>query len=268
MKKYLLILLFLSLNIQPHENNSIATYLGNEAVMITNGEIKVLFDPFFHNNFNIYQLVPNEIISKLFENKPPYNDINAIFVSHAHADHFDAAQMLKYLKSHPKTKLIAPKQATKKLFDLKSSNEVKKQVTSIELKYGDKPKTIKFEDLIVEALRIPHSGWPTRRTDISNLAFRVTLNETVTVMHLGDADPNDIHFKPYKEYWNSKTTNTTFPPYWFFYSTYGPEILTNRINTLESIGIHVPVTVPLQLKLTGAHYFSKPGETSNIAHQH
>ena len=35
-----------------------ATYLGNEAVMVSLDDTKIIFDPFFHNNFGVYQLVP------------------------------------------------------------------------------------------------------------------------------------------------------------------------------------------------------------------
>ena len=262
------ILLFLSTKNHCHEQLATTTYLGNEAVMVTNGQIKIVFDPFFHNNYNIYQLVPDDILQAIFDNKAPYDEIDAIFVSHAHGDHFAADVMLKYLTSHPKTKLIAPKQAIDQLLELENSQSVASQISAVELKYGDQPHTIKLGDLLIEAVRIPHSGWPTSRTEISNLVFRVTMDNTVTVMHMGDADPNDVHFKPYEKYWQSNLTNTAFPPYWFLYSSNGTEILENRINAQVSIGVHVPVNVPASLKLTGGKYFTKPGEQTEVSHKH
>ena len=41
-----------------HEKHATATYLANEAVLILVAEHKVLFDPFFHNDYGTYQLVP------------------------------------------------------------------------------------------------------------------------------------------------------------------------------------------------------------------
>jgi len=41
-----------------HEKHATATYLANEAVLISVAEHKVLFDPFFHNDYGTYQLVP------------------------------------------------------------------------------------------------------------------------------------------------------------------------------------------------------------------
>lgn len=265
----LLILLVTSFNCYSHDQQSTATYLGNEGVMVKNGDRKIVFDPFFHNDYNNYQLVPEDIRHAIFNDTPPYDNIDAIFVSHAHGDHFAADDMLKYLKSHPKSKLIAPDQAIEKLAALEGSTPVMKQTISVELTYGEEPKIIKIDDLLIEAVRIPHSGWPNpSRASISNLVFRVTLNDSVTVMHMGDADPNDIHFKPYKDYWQSTLTNTAYPPYWFFTSKQGPFILDERINATNAIGVHVPVNVPADLIKTGKPYFSKPAEQKSIGHKH
>ena len=175
--------------------------------------------------------------------------------------------MLKYLTNHPDTKFIAPKQAVDKLLALNNSDSIIKQTISIDLNREDKPKRIELGDLLIEAVRIPHAGWPSR-ADISNLVFRVTLSENVTVMHMGDADPNDIHFKQYESYWQENLTNTAFPPYWFFASKQGPFILNERINTEQSVGIHVPVNVPDSLIKTGKAYFSKPKEHKDVGHKH
>jgi len=265
----LLFLLIINFSSYSHEQKAAATYLGNEGVMVENGDSKIVFDPFFHNSYGHYQLVPEEIRQAIFNNKAPYDNIDAIFVSHSHEDHFAADDMLKYLKTHPKSKLIAPDQAIEKLAALEGSTSVMKQTISIELTYGEEPKIIKIDDLLIEVVRIPHSGWPNpSRASISNLVFRVTLNDSVTVMHMGDADPNDIHFKPYKDYWQSTLTNTAYPPYWFFTSKQGPFILDERINATNAIGVHVPVNVPVDLIKTGKFYFSRPKEQKDIGHKH
>ncbi len=246
------------------EQTGSATYLGNEAVMVHHGDSKIVFDSFFHNSFDIYQLVPDDILAALFANKAPYDDIDAIFISHAHGDHFAADQVLKYLTQFPQTQLFAPKQAVDQLNALPNAKAVSKQLNAIELKYGDPAQSLNVAGLQIDVVRIPHAGWPTRRLDVSNLLFRVTLAEGTTVMHMGDADPNDVHFKPYQDLWQAKVTDTAFPPYWFFNSTYGPGILSQRINANESVGVHVPKQVPEALKQTGKPYFSKPGETRGL----
>ena len=257
-------MLMITLSTHGHENHTSndtaqATYLGNEGVMVTNGDTKIVFDPFFHNDYNTYQLVPEDIRTALFNNQAPYNDIDAIFISHAHGDHFSAEDMFKYLEANKQSRVIAPKQAIDKLLSLPESESIKKQVTSIALAFGDQPKTLNIDELTIDAVRIPHAGWP-GRADIENLVFRVTLDDTVTVMHMGDADPNDSHYAPLTKHWQKTTTDTAFPPYWFFGTPEGNDILDNRLNVKQAIGVHVPVKVPVSLKDSGKSYFSMPGE--------
>jgi hypothetical protein len=81
---------------------------------------------------------------------------------------------------------------------------------------------------------------------------------------MGDADPDDAHFKPYKEHWQKKVTNTAFPPYWFFLSEQGNAILQKRINAKEHVGLHVPVKIPYQLQKSDKLYFYKPEQEHAI----
>lgn len=270
----LIILYFLSLSSisHAHKKGGQVTYLANEGVMLTAAGNKVLFDPFFHNDYNNYQLVPEDILTAIMNNKPPYDDINAIFVSHSHGDHFAADDMVAYLQKYSSTKLIAPNQAIDAMKELIGFDRIESQITSIELSYGDQPINFTIDDLSIDALRVPHAGWP-GRADVSNIVYRVSIigeepNQENTVIHMGDADPNDDHFRPYKELWQLKQTQIAFPPYWFFLSAEGRDILDTRINTLNSIGVHVPVNVPTDLKDSGRDFFSKPSETRPLNKKH
>jgi hypothetical protein len=112
-------------------------------------------------------------------------------------------------------------------------------------------------------VRIPHAGWPAR-AEVENLVFRVTLPDGATVMHMGDADANDDHFLPQQMHWQQKVTNTAFPPYWFFYSAEGRDILEQIINAKQHIGVHVPVKVPKQLSTSGKMFYSAPGQVTDL----
>ena len=272
MKKWLAVLLSVSINLlSAHEQQTSfdpsAQYLGNEAVLITTKQHKLLFDPFFHKTFGIYQAVPESIRQAMMDGKSPYDDIDFIFISHAHDDHFSAQDVLNYLTQHNKVTLFAPRQAVEQLTKLKPNKNIAQRLYSISLL----PETIAWhktiDNTLIEAVRIPHAGWPAR-ADVENLVFRVSDNtndmksdkNTVTVMHMGDADPNPKHFLTHKNHWQKRKTHTAFPPYWFMLSKGGRHILKNIINSEDNIGIHVPVEVPQNLKQSGYDYFSKPGE--------
>lgn len=241
-------------------------YLGNEALLITNKQTKVLFDPFFHNDYRTYQLVPNNIRESIFAGKKPYNNVSAIFISHAHEDHFSVKDIVNYLRSFSSVKLFASKQAISQIDDYGKANQIavdSSQLNSVALNYGDAAWQTKVGNLTIGAVRIPHAGWP-GRANIENLVFSVTLDEGVTIMHMGDADPDDQHYLPFKEYWQKQTIDINFPPYWFLYSAEGNDILKDIIGAKRNIGVHVPVNVPNQLKNTNAEYFSVPGEEVSI----
>lgn len=241
------------------QSTATATYLGNEAVLIEYEDTKLLFDPFFHNSFDIYQKVPSDMLEAIFKGKPPFNNIDAVFVSHAHGDHFSPEQTLEFLNANPNAKLIAPEQAISQLLTLSEATDLETQIVSISLEYKDPVEEHKFSDFTVDAVRIPHAGWP-QRSEVSNLVYRVTLQDEITVIHMGDADPDDAHFKPLKTHWEAKRTQMSFPPYWFYFSDAGQLILDSRLNTEKSVGIHVPVQIPMNLRRLGKDYFSTPGE--------
>jgi L-ascorbate metabolism protein UlaG (beta-lactamase superfamily) len=245
-------------------------YVANEAVLITNGDKKVLFDPFFHQAFGTYQLVPEDIKRGIFSGTPPFDNLTAIVISHAHGDHFDAEELLKYMLKYPTVQLIAPEQAVTELMALTGAKRIHPQVTSVKLAFNQAPKAFELAGLVIDAVRIPHAGWPSR-AEVENLVFRVTLKNqgtSTTVMHMGDADPDDDHFLRYKDHWQKRVSNTALPPYWFYFSAEGRDILTNILNVKKSIGIHVPIKIPNQLKSSGQDYFSKPGEIRMIEGSH
>ncbi len=258
---------FTCFNITAKTDQAEVLYLGNTGLLVDYQDQQVLFDPFFHNHFDTYHLVPEKLRHAIFESKPPFDSVEMILISHAHADHFDAADVVKYLTDRPATQLVAPTQAVDQLKKLPGFERIVSQIQSIGLAYGDQPVEFKTKGLVVDAVRIPHAGWPSR-ADVSNLVYRVTLNDDVTVMHMGDADPDDVHFIPQASYWEKQQTDHAFPPYWFMLSPGGQSILADRINAKHSTGVHVPVVVPVALEKAGVNFFAEPGKTLIIKNNH
>ncbi len=248
-----------------------AHYLANEGVLITHGEVKVLFDPLFDQSYGRYELLPAEMERDLFAGVPPFDGIDAVFVSHHHGDHFAPASMLSFLKARADVKLYAPAQAVTALRDVAQPEDeaVFKRITGLAFENGDEPITLTVGDLLIEAVRIPHSGWPQRMTDIENIVFRVTLDESISVLHLGDADPNPAHFMSNSDHWEGHEPDLALPPYWFFTSDGGQFILAEFIKPDHAIGIHVPTNMPddpteRPEEFHGFDLFTSPGETRKI----
>ena len=96
------------------------------------------------------------------------------------------------------------------------------------------------------------------------MLYRVTLNDNVTVMHMGDADPRAQHFLPYKEVWENRVTHMAFPPYWFTLVPGAHDFLTSVMNVKDIVGVHVPIILPNELRSSETDYFDEPGEMRTI----
>lgn len=242
--------------------NLIATYLGNEGVMVAQGGTKIVFDPLYRDTYGTYQAVPEKMRLALLRAQPPFADLQALFISHAHGDHFSASDTAEFLRAHSKAYVIGPAQAidalVTELKDVKAPVPVARLVR-IDLEYGSQPMTLSLGDLQVEVVRIPHAGGAGRRA-IQNLLYRVKLAGEAVVMHMGDADPDLRHYRGYDQHWQLRPTDLALPPYWFFAVPGGNSLLVERLNTTRQIGVHVPVEVPAELRDSGADYFSTAGE--------
>lgn len=254
------------------QDDARATYLANEAVLLTSGDTAVLFDPLFDNGFGQYQMVPKETEAALFAGIPPFDGIDAVFVSHAHGDHFSASLMLDYLRAQPDVALYAPMQAVAALRGAASGSDAAlfDRVTGLALEVGDAGINLQLEGFNISAVRIPHSGWPDRMTDIENIAFRITLGSSVSVVHLGDAVVSGEHFREQRDFWRQRSNTLALPPYWFFLSDEGNAILDSELKAIRAVGIHVPEAMPddpaqRPAELHGHDLFTEPGQSRQIA---
>lgn len=254
-------------------DDATAHYMANEGLMVVHDDTKIVFDPLFRNDYGQYLLLPPEMEAALFAGEPPFDGIDAVFVSHYHGDHFSPEDMLRLLREQQGIQLYAPTQAMVAMRTVASAEDqrVFERVNAVSLEYKDAPVTLEMDELIVEAVRIPHSGWPTGRVDVENIVWRVTMNDATTILHLGDADPNDVHFANDAAYWDRNQPHVAFPPYWFFSSASGRRILQQRIRAARNVGIHVPVQIPADPlrrpnELRSADLFTTPGETRSVSH--
>lgn len=238
-------------------------YLGNEAVLVTDGTSKVLFDPFFHKDYGRFQRVPLALSRAMHAGEPPYDDIDAILISHAHGDHFSAEEVVQYLQQHTQVQLIAPEQAIVALKNAGLPQAALQRIHGLKVAFEPAISKIILPDLTVQAMPIPHAGWPSFQ-DVDNFIYRVELASSISVMHLGDADDKTQHFLPFQTPLKEQPTHLGMPPFWFFYSEEGQHIVDNILNTKNSIAIHVPVAVPRKLRASGRAYFSEPGKQIEV----
>jgi L-ascorbate metabolism protein UlaG (beta-lactamase superfamily) len=220
----------------------------------------------FDQDYGIYERVPKDIERALFAGAPPFDGLDAVFVSHHHGDHFSPERMVQLLIAHPDLQLFGPPQAIDSM--PVDSTDVAGRLHAVELDL-EGTFTHVVGEIEVSAVRIPHSGWPTRHADIENIAFRVSLGDVATVLHMGDAHADPAFFDERAGHWAERTLHLALPPYWFFLSNGGKQILEEHIHATEVIGVHVPSSMPdspaqYPQEIRGRTLFSVPGEEKRI----
>jgi L-ascorbate metabolism protein UlaG (beta-lactamase superfamily) len=242
-------------------------YLANAGVMIAHGDTKILFDPFFRNDYGQFELLPKEMEAAIFAGSPPWDGIDAIFISHQHDDHFDPAIVMQYLLRWPNVMLYAPQQAVDSLLDLNEAagNAVLDRVHGVALQPDSEPAEIEMDELDIEAVHVAHAGWPGRHTEVDNIVFRVTLDSSVTVMHLGDADAAEELYTPHESFWGERRTRVAVLPVWLLLTDKGRYTLETFVDAEHEIGVHVYNRIPENPaerppEFRGLDIFKVPGE--------
>ncbi len=243
-----------------------ARYIGNEGVLVARGDSKILFDAFYAESFKgTYVLVSEADESAMMKDEPPYDGVDAIFISHIHPDHFNSRKTIAYMRAHPNVRLYAGIDVMGAIRAADASSDpLMERVIPVHVVPGAPVKQFTIEGLEVEAFPIPHNGGgPT-----PNYAFRVLLDQKTRVFHLGDADPDDRHYAPYQADFDARATDVAFPPYWMVLSESGKRVLEQRIRPRQTIGIHVEAKEredPAKARReAGADLFIEPGETRPI----
>jgi len=244
-----------------------ATYLGNEGVMVSNGDVKILFDAFYANGYGQYALVPDPIVEDMLSGSPPFDGVDAIFVSHVHGDHFTASSAIAYLRAQPNVRLYGPTQVIDafRSAGVTEPDPIYQRLIAIDLAPEDPARTLENSSLGIEVIAIPHAG---NRPNIQNFVWRVTLDGQTTVIHLGDADPNPAHFSRHRTHFEQRSHHAAFPPYWFLSEESGRLIMSEIIRAEQTIGIHVPAEAigqgPVWRQRLGGDLFTDPGEKRTI----
>lgn len=250
---------------QAHEVGQ-AKYLGNEGVLVSSGQTKILFDSFYAESFaGQYVLVPTELEAAMMAGQAPFDGVDAIFISHIHPDHFNSRKVIAYMRAHPKVRLYAGIDVVGAIRAADASSDpLMERVVPVHVPAGGKPASFSVEGLEIEAFAIPHSGeGPTL-----HYAFRVSLDRRATVMHLGDADADERHYVPYQADFDRKRTHIAFAPVWMLTDASGRKVLEQRIRAAKLVGIHVEAAArksPEQArKDSNGDLFLEPGETRPI----
>lgn len=237
-----------------------ALYVGNAGVLVRLGEAKVLFDAFYANSYSHYTLVPPNIEAAMIAGTPPFDEIDALLVSHVHGDHFSPELVLKYLRAQPRVRLFGSTQVADALRKADAQDDVMARVTAIDLAASDPAEPYSLGALSLSIAALPHAGGA-RMAGVQNLSFRVTLSDTLGVVHLGDAAPDVAAFERHRAHWLDTSLSAAFPPHWLLEGDAGRAIVKEYLPAQHVIGVHVPTAADDSVS---HDRFTDPGEVRGL----
>lgn len=225
------------------------TYLASEGFIIEAGKNKIMIDALPARRFLHKQNVDKAIIDSIEEAKAPFNDVDIVFVTHRHLDHFDPDLTVQYLEANNNAILVCPKQASDVIKLLGGYYRIEQRIFPIE--YEEKTaKSFELQGIVFKALPLPHGPYyvndsitgkrVNRHADVNNLGYLINLGG-FKILHTGD---NHLltreEYEKYKLYNDSIDIAFVESLFWgekYFYDR--EDIVNNLINPQNIVLMHL-----------------------------
>ncbi len=241
------------------------TYLGNEGFLIEGGGKKVLIDALFDNGFDRFDTPPADVMRRMMAGEAPFDGVDLVLVTHRDGDHVNAQLVIAYLHQHPRTRLVAHRQAVDGMRDKPGFADIAGQIDEIAANPGEQT-SLMVGGIAVDALCLDHSHPADSPAETRNLAFAVALGGA-RFLHMGDAqiEQNGATLEAYP--FDRKHVDLLFLSYWDT-SAGTQKLIAERIKPAKIVAMHMPAAkMEFNRKTVAAVYpqamlFEKPMETA------
>jgi L-ascorbate metabolism protein UlaG (beta-lactamase superfamily) len=208
------------------------TYVGNAGFLVKAGGQAVLIDALYRDGVSGYVSIPPERQRLMETAMPPFDDVDVALTTHHHADHFDAAAVVRHLRENADGIFVSTLQAADRMREQTGYDDIEDRVRGVQPAEGERI-TIKHRGITVHVLNLHHG----RSRQISNLGFLVEIGGA-TILHVGDTECDTDDFKRVRL--NEEDIDLAFVPYW--YLAYADEVNTLRrsMRPARIVAMHMP----------------------------
>ncbi|MCP4723842.1 MAG: MBL fold metallo-hydrolase [bacterium] len=237
--KIFMVFLFLSfsLNSAAQEKNGVKiTYIGNEGFLISYEGKKIMTDA-PSTYLDNYADEGESVNSKVVSCTPPFDDIDLLFITHSHHDHYDVQSVGQFMENSTKTVLITTTQIVQEMKDgYKNFVNIESRVN------GVTPDLNSSEDLLKKGVRIKiyrfmHGG-DKSGSNPENIGFLFTLDDK-KFLHAGDTISKHI-VGLYKHYRiDRQKVDFAFFPWFDALDPIGKKVLSLYIKPQVMIPMHM-----------------------------
>jgi len=210
------------------------TYVGNQGILIENGDMKVLIDGLHREYKPAYQHLSDNQLEDAVKGKPPFDNIDVILVSHIHRDHFHAETVGKYLQQNDGTVLIGSSQMADSLKEqFVDYSKISSRVRSVTPSPGSR-EPISAGGIEIEVMGLRHTN--SRFDWVENLGFLVKLGDE-RILHVGDASMSPEQFSMLEI--STSDVDIACLPFWFFIYGSGQQVIRDEIQPARLIALHI-----------------------------
>ncbi|MCL1803329.1 MAG: MBL fold metallo-hydrolase [Eubacteriaceae bacterium] len=167
-------------------------YVANSGVMISSKDKKILIDGIHTEDIPPYFSVPKKYIDKIILKKEPFDNLDILFYTHHHADHFHPAATLETMHRNPLLQMIG----TPAVLDQLSSTTAYLDDFASQLKPLSLPLykslSMNLKGIAFEITSLSHDG--DTYQGIENYSYLIELKNKL-ILHVGDAQPTIFNFQ-------------------------------------------------------------------------
>ncbi|MDH4198098.1 MAG: ankyrin repeat domain-containing protein [Candidatus Aminicenantes bacterium] len=210
-------------------------YVANEGFRISSPNKTVLVDALVENPW-AYDNTPAIALDQMVKRLPPFERIDLLLFSHAHADHFNAEMALRVLQAHPEAALVG-NEAVREAMQKAAKEDYAAIATRLKI-YNPAWGKVVEETLQGIPLRIFPVNHAEPPQEYQTLAYVMDL-EGVTLFHLGDSAPsaNLKYFEAIRL--DTLGVDIAFLDGFFLRDPVGLEILPKFIQPAKVIPMHL-----------------------------
>ena len=209
-------------------------YLANEGIMVSSGDKSVLVDALFRGGVSAYQRHEPAELEKIETAKPPYDGVDLLLVTHFHADHFDAASVVRHLEHNKNAVLVTSEQVAKEV--QKAAADIALIASRIRARTPDikDRETDESSGIRVDVLGLSHGGG--RFEKVRNMGYVIHLGGK-RILHVGDAQINNACFEPMEQF--AKGVDVACLPHWMVEDPTGVAFLRDVLQPKQLIVFHI-----------------------------
>jgi L-ascorbate metabolism protein UlaG (beta-lactamase superfamily) len=267
-------------NAQNSSNQLQITYIANEGFLLKSEKHKILIDALFDNGYGTFAVPDSSTIHRIMNSEAPFNNIDALFLTHYHKDHCNPVLINRYLTKNKQLPFVTSKPSLVFIDGecfgfVTKQNQLKEMTPAL-----NESVSQNVNGIPVTAYGLKHLTYIVNGIDLEqymfNISFLIHL-DGIRIFHSGDIMPEALHdYLSKHKQWNDKIDIAFL--YYKMLAT-DKETLQFIINTLQPkyiVPMHISIkeatqwaakAAELHKQFPGIIFLSHPLETQTVDFQ-